>query len=282
MADRAERIRIFEETMQRIKTDPSLRDALTASIRAQIIYPEAAPIPESSKERFSEPAKLILSHKRTFEAAEPYAKAGKHVCVLNFASTYSPGGGVTRGASAQEECLCRISTLYPALTDARAFAAFYQKHRDDIAAGKMGRENNADCIYTPDVTVICEDTFDCALLPKNQWYKTDVITCAAPDLRWDLTAKKPFRPTDAELETLLMQRTERIVSAAAAHGADVLILGAFGCGVFLNPPETVAKAFAAAVSKYSRAFETVEFAVYTGSKTENYDAFRTIENIQEA
>ena len=87
---------------------------------------------------------------------------------------------------------------------------------------------------------------------------------------------------DAELEALLMQRTERIVSAAAAHGADVLILGAFGCGVFLNPPETVAKAFAAAVSKYSRAFETVEFAVYTGSKTENYDAFRTIENIQEA
>ena len=282
MADRGERIRIFEETMHLAQTDPALKESAAASARSQTVYPEASPVPECGASRFPEPSRLVLSHKRTLEAAEPYAKAGKRVCVLNFASTYTPGGGVTRGASAQEECLCRISTLYPALTDARVFAAFYQKHRDDIAAGRMGRENNDDCIFTPGVTVLRADTMDCALLPREQWYQTDVITCAAPDLRYDPFAQKPFQPTAAELERLLARRTERIVSVAAAHGADVLILGAFGCGVFCNPPETVAKVFAAACARYQNAFETVEFAVYTGNNTENYDAFRQIPGIEEA
>ena len=47
---------------------------------------------------------------------------------------------------------------------------------------------------------------------------------------------------------LHLQRLERVFRVAAANGAEVLILGAFGCGAFCNPPAVVARAF----KKYRR------------------------------
>ncbi len=46
------------------------------------------------KTRFSDEAKIIVSAKRTFEAAAGYA--GQKLAVHNFASATNPGGGVTR------------------------------------------------------------------------------------------------------------------------------------------------------------------------------------------
>lgn len=57
--------------------------------------------------------RIVVSGKRTLEASEIYAKQGKRVCVLNFASATNPGGDVVHGSSAQEEAICRCSTLYP-------------------------------------------------------------------------------------------------------------------------------------------------------------------------
>lgn len=278
MADRMGRIQIFQETMTQCETDPELRACVRQSKEKQsIIWEEDALSPVTA--RYDRPAHLTLSFKRTFEAARPYANQGKKVCALNFASSMTPGGGVTKGAGAQEESLCRISTLYPALTCQETAGAFYERHWQKLKRGELTRKNWDDCIYTPGVKVIREDTFDCDFLNKKDWYDVDVITCAAPDLRYDAYGNT-YQPLPEELTAVFERRWRRILSVAALHGAEALILGAFGCDAFCNPPEVAAQAFAHVCGDYLPCFETIEFAVFADSPlSPNYLAFSHIPGI---
>lgn len=278
MASREQRIAIFQETLQTISENPKLRDSVAMSIRDQkIIWQEDS---VDHTERWNRLAKIFLSAKRTLEAAEPYAKAGKKVCILNFASSVTPGGGVTKGTSAQEESICRISTLYPVISDP-SVSAFYERHWQMIHNDTMGRENRDDCIYSPGIYVIREDTFDCEAMPESRWFQTDVITCAAPDLRV-ADHGRTYRPSSEELTAVHQKRFSRIFSLAAKHEVDVLILGAFGCGAFANPPEIVVEAINRTIDTFLHCFETIEFAVFTNDTgTPNYQAFRHIVGIKE-
>ena len=80
---------------------------------------------------------MQVSNEDTFACAERVVGqgAGKHATaplVLNFANPRTPGGSVKLGASAQEEELCRRSTLYASLASDAA-AGFY---RDNKAADR--------------------------------------------------------------------------------------------------------------------------------------------------
>lgn len=185
------------------------------------------------------------------------------------------------GEQAQEESICRVSTLYFALSDPETAGKFYDYHWELIRAGKMNRRNRDDIIYTPGVVAVRDDTNGEIMLAEKDWYEMDVITCAAPDLR-QLGDPAQFSPTAEELCTLHENRWHCILSAAARHEADVLILGAFGCGVFANPPEVVVGAFNRVLPAFRNYFETIEFAVYTTRMdSPNYRGFRGISDIQE-
>ena len=278
MADRNERIRIFEQTVDVCRTDTDLQAAINKSIAKQRITWEEDPL-SAGEERYDHPAALVVTPERTFEAAIKYLKTGKRICVLNFASSVTPGGGVVKGASAQEESLCRISTLYPAISDRETAGAFYDRHWQMIRSGEMSRKNRDDCIFTSGIKVIREDTFDCAMLPRDKWYEVDVITCAAPDLRYDRDGRM-YQPEEAELETVFEKRWRRILSVAALNKADILILGAFGCGAFYNPPEVVKQAFGNVFHEFARCFEVVEFAVFAqGEDDPNYQVFSGMKGI---
>ena len=72
----------------------------------------------------------------------------------------------------------------------------------------------------------------------------------------------------------------RILDIAKERGNTVVILGAFGCGVFQNQPEVVAEAYASIVEEYRYDFEVIEFAVYcTPKDTRNYDVFKRRLNV---
>lgn len=253
MDRRAYQISVFDDTMRRISESETLTVAQEQSIDRQYFVPEDEVITLPSP-RFDTPATIHVSRLRTFEAAARYP--GKKVAVLNFASAANPGGGVTHGASAQEECLCRCSTLYNCLNTKKMWDAFYTPHRKN-----HNPLHNDDIIYTPGVTVIKDDDYN--LL--EQAFAVDVITCAAPNLR-----ECPYVP----IQALHEQRARKILSIGAKEEADILILGAFGCGAFCNDPSIVAEAYKKVLPEYMHHFRTIEFAVYCRPGDElNYRAF---------
>jgi len=275
MDTRQWRLDIFKETRELAQTNERLIAAIETSRREQVLYWEGERI-EYGAPRFAEPAKIVLSRKKTVEAAEPYARQGKKVCILNFASSVAPGGGVTTGAQAQEESICRVSTLYFALSDKETAGAFYDRHWELIRAGKMNRRNTDDIIFTPGIVAIRDDGADEAMMEEEKWYTMDVITCAAPDIR-PMEDETRYTPEEPVLYKELVKRWRCILAAGAKYEADVLILGAFGCGVFANPPELVAKAFREALQGFETHFDTIEFAIYSGrGHNQNYHAFEEV------
>ena len=275
---REELIKIFENTVWLCENNRRLVDKIKSSMACNRVISEenADDILENliyGNETEKE-VKIIVSKKRSFEAASAYR--GKHISVLNFASATNPGGGVTKGASAQEECLCRISALYKCISASEITEAFHKKHRYALKTGKMNSLYNDDCIQTCDVTVFKSDTAKPVLLSEEDWFDVDVISCAAPNLRYMSQHDKNWKKnvTDKKLFDIYEKRINRVLDIASCAKSDVIILGAFGCGAFANPPELVAKAMHAAIDEHKYDFETIELAIYCSSRdTLNYEVF---------
>ncbi len=217
--------------------------------------------------------KIIVSKERTFEAAEKYKD--RKVCCLDFANNYSVGGSPWY-ASAQEESMCRISTLYPCINARRK--DFYEKHIQEYETNKIDEMGSDDLIYVPDVVVFKTDESIPRLKNEDDWFKTDVIVSATPELSMEyldmITSSKWSHKADAYLdsyEDIMKSRIKKILDVAAKEKVEALILGAFGCGAFCNPPEIVADIFRSLIKNYS--FDIVEFAVYCSDDTTNFDVF---------
>lgn len=156
---RTENVAIFQDTERLCSTNIKLKESIKNSREGQKLILETDTITISSKEKYSENAKVIVSKKRSFEAAGAYKDM--KVCVHNFASASHPGGGVTKGSSAQEEALCRISSLYFCLNTNDMWGGFYKPHTN-----ARNPIHNDDIIYTPEITVFKSDTNDPVLMDE--------------------------------------------------------------------------------------------------------------------
>ncbi len=266
---------IFEDTRDWYTRDAKLKQAVQRSRQGTQFYaPGELVLPVEKLARFADEVRVLVSRERTLQAAGKYA--GQRVAVLNFASATNPGGGVTRGSSAQEEALCRCSTLYPCLLGDELWQKYYKMHRD-----RRDVTYTDACIYTPDVLVIKTDTDAPERLPEGKIQAVDAITCAAPNLRerpgnaMNPGFGSPVHLSRQDIYSLHTQRARKILNVAALHDIDVLILGAFGCGAFCNPPDVVAAAYRDVLPEFAHALCTVEFSVYCSPRDDsNYQAFR--------
>jgi len=258
-------IEVFNDTQQFYTENATLADAVKKSIDNSAFY-DADECPELIN-KDNKAGKIIVSKNRTFEAAiklhNKFPK--KKICVLNFASATSPGGGVKNGARAQEESLCRCSTLYPTLNRYYLWEKYYSINRE-----RHDSLHTDACIYSPDIIICKTDETYPQRMPEDKWIKVDVITCAAPNL-----SHMPLNQYN--LYELHVKRAKHILAAATKNNVDILVLGAFGCGAFRNDPYVVAKAYKSVLDEYKSCFDIIEFAVFTaGNESENYTAFAEI------
>jgi len=277
---KAKLVGIFEDTLDYISEEEDLYDAVEKSKRDTEFIPSDEYYELGSPDKAG---KITISKYRTFEAAMRYAVSDEHadkkIAVLNFASATNPGGGVENGSTAQEESLCRCSTLYPVLEQATLRNQFYEPHRR--ARNPL---HNDDIIYSPDIVIIKTDTEYPERMDIDDWCVVDVITCAAPNLRQkpnnrynNAEANKAVSISRDELYKLQYERAEHILNVAAGQGVEVLILGAFGCGAFENDPYVVARAWHDVLANYAGYFDVVEFAIYTTPyDNKNLKAFEEI------
>lgn len=243
---------VMIDTKRVYDSDPALMEAVSNSIQKQYIVAHEDNIdqPEATESH----TKYICSGKRSFEAAKAYV--GKKIAVLNFANSHSIGGAPF-SAGAQEESLCRCSTLLPCLEAMRK--PFYEKHIQKYLTKELDAMGNDDLIYTPDVVVFKTDERTHPIYPRlmapEEWYKVDVITCAAPEMNH-------MRSRPINYEEIITSRIKKILDVAAKENVEVLILGAWGCGAFRNDSTVVSKAFYSLLKNYN--FEVVEFSLSSG------------------
>ncbi|MCA9107692.1 MAG: TIGR02452 family protein [Planctomycetales bacterium] len=182
-----------------------------------------------------------VANETTLGASRRLVGEGKRPLALNFANGTETGGGFLRGATAQEEALCRSSSLFATLVD----DPMYEFHRNrDLWA-----EASDWAILSPNVPVFRDDRGRERDVP----WLLSFITCAAP-----------YAPSVGHPQAgkMLQKRIVRVLSIARAYGYSELILGAWGCGAFGNDPRRTASDFRNALEgEFAGAFGEVVFAI---------------------
>lgn len=197
-------------------------------------------------------------------------KDGK-VLVLNFANPYNPGGGVWKGANAQEEDLCRRSNLLLSLESEEA-KEYYQYNKANRKRDMYGNDyGNNSMILSPMVKIIKDKNYrrfvGCPYI--------GVLTAAAPIIL-------DKQHISDEYLDIFFERINSVLLCAAHYGYTHLILGAWGCGAFGNDSEVVARLFRDAIDNFNyneknvhQLFESITFAVpYNEKRPANHLEFK--------
>ena len=227
-------------------------------------------------------AELVNHHEKEGSTA--------HVGVLSSASAKNPSKFM-RGTVSQEEVICRSSLLYPCLSQYE----FLPHHFYVVNNKPKYKDTSSACaIFSPHVPVIRTDG-DVRGTLLDDYYTCSFVSIPAPNafvlgghgstgeeqLPTVPKAEEPGKSSgDEPVERITLQqamedRVFRALCMFANAGCTDLVLGAFGCGVHGNHPESVAKIFKECLKQFPGYFRTVVFAIQP-SRTGNYAAFKAV------
>lgn len=209
--------------------------------------------------------------------AETLVSKGYNPALLNFASAGHPGGGVVTGARAQEETICRRSTLTRSIFSMdKKYAAQYGYPLFDGNHYPLTKSLDFSMVYSPAVTVFREAGPDYTLM--EQPFDIAVITNAALNLggKHDICLTSDGH-MPAEAKTITRNKIRAILRVGLIKGHDSLVLGAFGCGAFLNPPAEMAQLFKEVLeeAEFIDRYRLILFAILSdhNDKSGNLKAF---------
>lgn len=193
-----------------------------------------------------------VNNETTLDAVRRLVADGERVLCLNFASAKNPGGGFLGGAVAQEESIARASGLYPTLLKGEAYYKFHRAQDTCLYSDHM--------IYSPDVPVFKYENGE----PMDEAICVSVITSPAANAGAILRNE----PGNASrIEPVMRIRTEKVLALSAQHQHELLVLGAWGCGVFRNDPVMIAGLFEELLEgKFKGTFKKIVFAVKTNNE----------------
>lgn len=158
------------------------------------------------------------------------------IACMCLANEETPGGYWMYGESAQEETLFICTDLSLILAEKDKYYPIKE----------------FECIYVEGSQVLRES--ECFGLLKDPFH-LDVVLCTGYNLiQKRITFSKKLR-------TRLRAKIETMVTSCIRHGAEVLVLGALGCGKYGNPPADVAGVFRAVIEQYAGYFDSVYFAI---------------------
>ena len=259
IAYRELRKEIFKETIKYVQSNGYIIENENIVIDNNNIISEYFNNPNRLSQSTNYETKYSVINADCLETAEILLKSGFNPCVLNLASGRNPGGGVLNGSAAQEENLFRRTNLFVSLYQFADYAKDYgiKKHENSYPLNK-----NTGGIYSGDITVFrgSEKNGYCLL---NQPFNLSFVTVPAinhPELvkidNQYYLEDKFIEPTKEKIRTILR------ISGKYNH--DCLILGAFGCGAFANPPNHIAKLFKEVFleNEFSGAFKYVVFSIF--------------------
>lgn len=192
------------------------------------------------------------------------------LCVLNMANAFNPGGGVYNGAGAQEEYLFRCSDYYRFLYQ---YATDFDCRLYDIEPNSRHHypfKGDNGGVFSHGVTIFRTTEAEGYALVEKPW-KVNFVAVAAHHL--------PYRcytiPSNMVASTL--ERIRTILRIAYNNGQRRLVLGAFGCGAFNNPPMHMAKLFKQVFQEdeFKGLFRNIYFAIIEdhNSNNANYNGF---------
>ena len=204
---------------------------------------------------------------------------GYNPAVLNMASLYHPGGGVLTGSSAQEEELCRRSTLAISLYQFSLPGGRYGDLADMVRvkrrAERYPMDNTYGGIYSPGITFFRAPKDEGYALLDNP-FRAAVISVASlnynPKHGHNVLDNGNIPETD---KPILKEKIRTILRIGALKGHDSLVLGALGCGAFCTPPAQMARLFHEVIDEqeFQGRFKKIVFAIIDSPSSNNYQPF---------